>query len=236
MIHNAAFDVAFLDAELARLPGERRQLTARCAGCSTRWRWRASCIPASATASTRCASATASTTRARELHGALLDARILADVYLAMTGGQGALALAEADAAARAADGSARLRVPLRTAAPLPVPTASAEELRAHEAMLAIITKASGGRACGRSSDAPRRGRRAGRLRAAALERLKLRNDPHEPAQVPIGVVGLGYVGLPLAVEFGKHFETVGFDIKRGAHRAAASRARPYPRGDAPPS
>ena len=29
-----------------------------------------------------------------------------------------------------------------------------------------------------------------------------------------IGVVGLGYVGLPLAVEFGKHFDTVGFDIK----------------------
>jgi UDP-N-acetyl-D-glucosamine/UDP-N-acetyl-D-galactosamine dehydrogenase len=30
-----------------------------------------------------------------------------------------------------------------------------------------------------------------------------------------IGVVGLGYVGLPLAVEFGKHFRTVGFDLKR---------------------
>ena len=29
-----------------------------------------------------------------------------------------------------------------------------------------------------------------------------------------VGVVGLGYVGLPLAVEFGKHFPTVGFDIK----------------------
>ncbi len=29
-----------------------------------------------------------------------------------------------------------------------------------------------------------------------------------------IGVIGLGYVGLPLAVEFGKHFHTVGFDIK----------------------
>jgi UDP-N-acetyl-D-glucosamine/UDP-N-acetyl-D-galactosamine dehydrogenase len=29
-----------------------------------------------------------------------------------------------------------------------------------------------------------------------------------------VGVVGLGYVGLPLAVEFGKHFDTVGFDIK----------------------
>jgi UDP-N-acetyl-D-glucosamine/UDP-N-acetyl-D-galactosamine dehydrogenase len=31
-----------------------------------------------------------------------------------------------------------------------------------------------------------------------------------------IGVVGLGYVGLPLAVEFGKHFKTVGFDVKPG--------------------
>jgi UDP-N-acetyl-D-glucosamine/UDP-N-acetyl-D-galactosamine dehydrogenase len=30
-----------------------------------------------------------------------------------------------------------------------------------------------------------------------------------------VGVVGLGYVGLPLAVEFGKHFDTVGFDIKQ---------------------
>jgi UDP-N-acetyl-D-galactosamine dehydrogenase len=29
-----------------------------------------------------------------------------------------------------------------------------------------------------------------------------------------VGVLGLGYVGLPLAVEFGKHFRTVGFDIK----------------------
>ena len=29
-----------------------------------------------------------------------------------------------------------------------------------------------------------------------------------------IGIVGLGYVGLPLAVEFGKHFDTTGFDLK----------------------
>jgi len=28
-----------------------------------------------------------------------------------------------------------------------------------------------------------------------------------------IGVIGLGYVGLPLAVEFGKRFDTLGFDI-----------------------
>ena len=30
-----------------------------------------------------------------------------------------------------------------------------------------------------------------------------------------IGIIGLGYVGLPLAVEFGKHYPTVGFDIKK---------------------
>src|ERR1700722_11715037 len=35
-----------------------------------------------------------------------------------------------------------------------------------------------------------------------------------------VGVVGLGYVGLPLAVEFGKHFDTTGFDIKPDRIRA----------------
>jgi UDP-N-acetyl-D-galactosamine dehydrogenase len=39
------------------------------------------------------------------------------------------------------------------------------------------------------------------------MPKLNLRN-------LKIGVVGLGYVGLPLAVEFGKRFQTVGFDIK----------------------
>ena len=39
------------------------------------------------------------------------------------------------------------------------------------------------------------------------MPRFNLRN-------LKIGVVGLGYVGLPLAVEFGKRFNTVGFDIK----------------------
>ena len=38
-----------------------------------------------------------------------------------------------------------------------------------------------------------------------------------------IGVVGLGYVGLPLAVEFGKHFKTVGFDIKPARIKELAS-------------
>jgi UDP-N-acetyl-D-glucosamine/UDP-N-acetyl-D-galactosamine dehydrogenase len=42
------------------------------------------------------------------------------------------------------------------------------------------------------------------------------------PRNCRIGVVGLGYVGLPLAVEFGKHFDTTGFDVK--PERVAALR------------
>ena len=34
-----------------------------------------------------------------------------------------------------------------------------------------------------------------------------------DPARIRIGIVGLGYVGLPLAVEFGKHCKTLGFDV-----------------------
>ena len=41
--------------------------------------------------------------------------------------------------------------------------------------------------------------------------------------QARIGLVGLGYVGLPLAVEFGKHYDTVGFDVQQA--RIAALRA-----------
>ena len=62
-----------------------------------------------------------------------------------MTGGQSALPLAEHEPA-RAPDGTRPARVLVRAAVPLPVPAASAEELQAHEAMLALITKVSGGR------------------------------------------------------------------------------------------
>jgi len=145
VIHNAAFDVAFLDAELARLPGERRQLTSSCQILDTLALAR-ELHPGQRNGLDALCKRYAVDNSARELHGALLDARILADVYLAMTGGQAALALMEEDSAARGPDGARAVRVPLRTAVPLQVLPASAEELAAHEAMLAIITKASGGR------------------------------------------------------------------------------------------
>ncbi len=43
-----------------------------------------------------------------------------------------------------------------------------------------------------------------------------MRTPTTDLSDVKIAIIGLGYVGLPLAVEFGKHFPTLGFDIKAG--------------------
>jgi DNA polymerase III subunit epsilon len=142
VIHNAAFDVSFLDAELARLPGERRQVAALCQILDTLALARELHPGQRNTLDALCKRYEVDNS-ARELHGALLDARILAEVYLAMTGGQGALALTESEAPAHLAAGA---RSPLRIAVPLTVLAASAAELEAHEIMLAVIAKASGGR------------------------------------------------------------------------------------------
>ena len=146
VIHNAAFDVAFLDAELARLPGEGRRVASVCQVLDTLALAREMHPGQRNSLDALCKRYEVDNSH-RELHGALLDARILADVYLAMTGGQGALALAEPDVPAHAAaDGARTARAPLRTAVPLAVPTATPEELLAHEAMLAVIARASAGR------------------------------------------------------------------------------------------
>ncbi len=94
----------------------------------------------------------------RELHGALLDARILADVYLAMTGGQSALALDEAPRRA------ARRHAPCRwrrsrcgqRAAASPGAAgqaASAAERAAHELLLELLQKESGGQCLWRGKE-----------------------------------------------------------------------------------
>jgi DNA polymerase III subunit epsilon len=145
VIHNAAFDVAFLDAELARLPGEPRQVGVLCQVLDTLALAR-ELHPGQRNGLDALCKRYAIDNSARELHGALLDARILADVYLAMTGGQGALALSDADQPAHAHASQRPARMPLRLAVALPVPVATAEEIAAHEVMLAVIAKASGGR------------------------------------------------------------------------------------------
>jgi DNA polymerase-3 subunit epsilon len=144
VIHNAAFDVAFLDAELARLPGAPRQIGASCQVLDTLALAR-ELHPGQRNSLDALCKRYSVDNSARELHGALLDARILADVYLAMTGGQGALALTD-EAPMHSSERAQAARLPMRTAVPLTVTAASAEELLAHETMLALITKVSGGR------------------------------------------------------------------------------------------
>lgn len=145
VIHNAAFDVAFLDAELGRLPGEQRQVAALCQVLDTLALAR-ELHPGQRNGLDALCKRYGVDNSARELHGALLDARILADVYLAMTGGQGALELLEAPSAAQAGSGVRTTRAARRTAVPLLIIAASSEELEAHAVMLAVISKASGGR------------------------------------------------------------------------------------------
>ena len=79
----------------------------------------------------------------RELHGALLDARLLVDVYLAMTGGQVALILGtEETGAFSAAEAVVRA---VRPAIQLIVVRATDEETQAHERYLGLLDTASGG-------------------------------------------------------------------------------------------
>ena len=145
LIHNAPFDIGFLNAELARAmsggcalpvtvvedyctvqdtlklartlhPGQKNNLDALCRRYNI-------------------------DNSQRVVHGALLDAEILADVYLAMTGGQTAL-FAEETATVEAVAGEG---LSYEGGAPLVI-APSAEELAAHEAYLEMLDKKSGGR------------------------------------------------------------------------------------------
>ena len=92
VIHNAAFDVAFLDAELERLGGGDRVATrARVIDTLLLARDR---YPGQKNSLDALCKRLGVDNSHRELHGALLDAALLAEVYLAMTAGQAALALA----------------------------------------------------------------------------------------------------------------------------------------------
>jgi len=143
VIHNAAFDTAFLDAELLRIPGTPRTIAKLCRVLDTLALARSMHPGQRNNLDALCKRYSIDNSR-RELHGALLDARILADVYLAMTGGQAALALAESTAAGGGVEISVRTVV--RPAIPLVVIAADEAELAAHAAMLAVIAKASGGK------------------------------------------------------------------------------------------
>ena len=154
VIHNAPFDVGFLDAEFARLPGEKRCVSGLCKVLDTLTLARSLHPGQRNSLDALCKRYSVDNTK-RELHGALLDAGILVDVYLAMTGGQSALALDMSGARSSSARGAAE-GVPLRApGVSLAVTAADVEELRQHEAMLDLIQKASGGKAVWRAAASP---------------------------------------------------------------------------------
>jgi DNA polymerase-3 subunit epsilon len=140
IIHNAEFDVGFLDAEFARLG--RGRFTDHVARVVDSLALAREAYPGKGNSlDALCRRLEVDNTQ-RELHGALLDAGLLAEVYLRMTRGQGSLVIDAAGALHDSPDGPA---IDL-SGFELPVIAASDEENAAHEALLAEIEKASGGR------------------------------------------------------------------------------------------
>jgi DNA polymerase III subunit epsilon len=137
VIHNAAFDVGFLDAELARLGAGTARLSERCSILDTlklaRERY-----PGQRNSLDALCKRLGVDNSQRDLHGALLDANLLSEVYLAMTAGQGEMSF-DAPAAAVSAVIDVTIHVPPQA---LRVLRASAEELAAHQARLEAIGKA----------------------------------------------------------------------------------------------
>jgi DNA polymerase III subunit epsilon len=144
LIHNAPFDLAFLNAELARVGNGARQITDCCKVLDTLALARQMHPGQRNSLDALCKRYSVDNSH-REYHGALLDARILAEVYLAMTGGQATLILsAELDTA----HGALKLKIPERLgdAVPIVVIAANEEEIAAHEHALALLDRASGGK------------------------------------------------------------------------------------------
>ncbi|WP_028237843.1 DNA polymerase III subunit epsilon [Stutzerimonas azotifigens] len=147
IIHNAAFDVGFINNEFALLgQQDRSDIAQHCSVLDTLMMARER-HPGQRNNLDALCKRYGVDNSGRDLHGALLDAEILADVYLAMTGGQTHLSLA-----GEGADGSNGGRPqpsPIRRLPAerprTPVLRASEEELAAHVARMAAIEKAAGG-------------------------------------------------------------------------------------------
>jgi DNA polymerase-3 subunit epsilon len=152
IIHNAPFDVGFIDHELGRLPPPQRLLTDLCTILDTLTLARR-LHPGQRNSLDALCKRYAVDNSIRDLHGALLDARILANVYLAMTGGQGALTLdAQSEASVPTPARGSRRAV---SSVSIPVVRATASELELHERALDAVDKASGGRSLFRHAAAP---------------------------------------------------------------------------------
>jgi DNA polymerase-3 subunit epsilon len=146
IIHNAPFDVGFLNHEFARLDGAvAGKIEDHCSIVDTLKFARGLHPGQKNDLDSLCRRYSVDNSN-RTLHGALLDAEILADVYLAMTGGQAGLFEEPRNASAKsnAAVSEVRRLDTDRPRLAMPVPTA--DELAAHHAWMQEIDKKSGGK------------------------------------------------------------------------------------------
>lgn len=145
VIHNAAFDVGFLNAELKRL--DLPPFTRHAARITDSLLMAREMFPGKGNSLDALCRRLEVDNSKRDLHGALIDADLLAQVYLNMTRGQDSLVIEAAQPnRGPVADAAADLRQWT-----LPVVAASADETAAHDKLMTEIDKASGGKTIWRS-------------------------------------------------------------------------------------
>ncbi|MEO0442916.1 MAG: DNA polymerase III subunit epsilon [Pseudomonadota bacterium] len=146
IIHNAPFDIGFINHELTLFSGDYSQVADYCRHIDTLVMAREKHPGQTTNLDALCKRYTVDNSQ-RELHGALLDAEILADVYLMMTGGQTTLSLHENQGptagTSSKTDGESIKR--LTKVYSTPVIYADGEELAAHQQKLKTVDKHSGG-------------------------------------------------------------------------------------------
>ncbi len=141
IIHNAAFDIGFLNKELERVG--KKPLKSYVSGVIDTLAMAKEMFPGKRNSLDALCDRLEVDNSGRTLHGALLDAELLADVYINMTRGQEALLMDVADVQTDSSGVSVQVDL---TGFVLPVLSANEQELSAHEEVLAQMDKSSGGK------------------------------------------------------------------------------------------
>jgi DNA polymerase III subunit epsilon len=146
IIHNAAFDVGFLDNELSLLGAPYGRLSDRVSGVEDSLEMARKRYPGQRNSLDALCKRLGVDNAHRQLHGALLDAQLLAEVYLALTSGQGEIGFGAASVndAVGGRSSATAFAVTAASAASRPRVQASEEELVAHEARLETLRKKAG--------------------------------------------------------------------------------------------
>ncbi|MCF7223454.1 DNA polymerase III subunit epsilon [Marilutibacter chinensis] len=143
VIHNAAFDVGFLDNELRLAGAGYGRLADRCAIEDSLLLARQK-FPGQRNSLDALCKRLGVDNAHRQLHGALLDAQLLAEVYIALTSGQEEIGFADVASAAGADPSSAAAIFQRRIDRPRPRVIVAETELAAHQARLAVLRKKAG--------------------------------------------------------------------------------------------